>query len=173
MEQVSKKPHKFSKTTLIYLVCALVSIISIIAIIIIVLSKPKIDDSYFVSDDTKTVVSLSPNDQTTGSGSHINTFVVYTYDGDNVVGLKTYFEYTDVDSASAALESYKSKPEFSNVEQNDKYIIVSSDTEQFKGLTADDVRQQAEAIQKMQAQKSQSSESQPEAQPEEQTEDQP
>ena len=66
--------------------------------------------------------------------------------------MKTYFEYTDADAAKNAYESLKNQPEFKNSELKDKYIIITSDESQYKGLTASDVRQQADAIRAYQTQ---------------------
>ena len=166
-----KKSSPFNNKYLVYGLCGLGSAIVIAVIVwgvLSILNKPPLDDSYFVSDDTKTTISLNPDSET--SALH-QTHVVYEYDGDNVVGMKTYFEYPDAQSASAAYESLKDQPEFKNSEVKDKYIIVTADESQFKGLTASDVRQQAEAIKAYQESqkkdKSTEDETQPEVVPEE------
>ena len=103
-----------------------------------------VDDSFFVSNDVKTTISLTPDNSDTTTLHQ--THVVYEYDGENVISMKTYFEYPDEESAKTAYESLKDQPEFVGAVVNGKYIIVTADESQFKGLTASDVRQQAEAI---------------------------
>ena len=93
---------------------------------------------------------MDVGDSTTASGDLVKTFFIYTYDGDNVSGLKTYFEYTDEESAKKAYELRKDQPEFKGAVVEGKYIVVTADSDQFKGLTADDVRQQTEAIEQYQ-----------------------
>lgn len=112
-------------------------------------SEPPVNDEYFVTDDTKYVVDLSP----TGNSTSVKTHVVYTYDGDTVTGMKTYFEYADEESAERALESVKNLVEFANsqVELEGRYIVATANEDQYKGLTASDVKQQTEAIRQFQS----------------------
>lgn len=56
------------------------------------------EDTTFTSNDNQTTITIEPvttsSDQSNDSSvSHTRT--VYEYDGDNVVGMKTYFEYKD------------------------------------------------------------------------------
>lgn len=129
-------------------VCLLVAIIAVLAIQ--KLQPEPLDEDYFVSDDTKSVIGMSASGATSDP-THVQTFVVYTYEGDKVTGLKTYFEYTDEAAAAAAIEARKSQPEFENAELNGKYIVVTAKPESYEGLTASDVKQQEEAIRKFQA----------------------
>lgn len=145
-----KKPSKQA----IYSICSTIIIasVAIIAVVLILrtLSKPVIEEAYFVSDDTKSVISLDSNRGESEDGSAVQTHLVYTYDGDNVTGLKTYFEYPSEEAAATAIESLKDQPEFQGAVLEGKYIVVTADASQFEGLTASDVRQQAEAIQRFQ-----------------------
>ena len=148
----SKIKRHFNKKSLIYLACAVISIISIVVIVIVIVSslnKEPISEEYFVSDNTKSVISL---DSSTGGegGSSSKTHIVYLHEGDEITGLKTYFEYATPEAAQAALESIKSNPDFTNAEVVGRYIIVTSDASKFEGLTVSDVKQQAAAIKQMQ-----------------------
>lgn len=120
----------------------------IIAIIFTVtlLSHSTLDEDFFVSDDTKTTISLTPDDSKSNSSPLVGTRLVYTYDGDNVSGLKTYFEYPDEETAKTTFESVKDQPEFQGAVTEGKYIVVTADESQYKGLTAFDVKQQADAL---------------------------
>ena len=75
------------------------------------------------------------------------TNVVYDYDeSGNVIGMKTYFKYLDATTAKNSYETLKDQPEFKGAELRDNFIIVTADESQYKGLTASDVQQQADAI---------------------------
>ena len=149
-----EKPKSAKKSKApIYITCIVISIISIAIVswvVISYLNKPPISDDYFVSNSTKTTINLTPTDSTSGP-SHRQTYVVYEYEDDLVVSMKTYFEYEDARSAEIAYETLKNQIEFKNAELTDKYIIVAADTSQFEGLTASDIRQQAAAIEAYQA----------------------
>ena len=147
-----------SHRPLIYGACAGGALLLIIIIVIIVAAshQPIINDDFFISDDTKTTIDIS----STGgdSTSDHQTRTVYEYDGnDNVISMKTYFEYSDADAAATAYASLKDQFEFKSSTLQGKYIIVTADESQFKGLTASDIRQQAEAIRAYQAQQNSSS----------------
>ena len=139
----------------IYLVCGAVAALSlgvIVAVLVAFFTRPTITEETFATNDTQSSISLTPTSSNKQTGSTlVETHVVYEYDGDNVIGLKTYFEYTDAEAAKAAYEARKDQPEFKDAVVEDKYIVVAADPEQFKGLTADDVRQQTEAIRQFQA----------------------
>ncbi len=110
--------------------------------------KPVLNDEYFVTDDTKSVVNMPAS----GNSASIMTRVVYTYDGDAVTGLKTYFEYPDEETAASALDSMKNLPEFANSKEvvlDGKFIVVVANEDQYKGLTASDAKQQTESINRM------------------------
>ena len=145
--------HHTNKKLFIYSICFVASIAFIAVIVwvlVLALNKPAIDEDFFVSDDTKTTIDISAIGSST---SDHKTRTVYEYDdNDNVISMKTYFEYTDANTASTAYESLKNQPEFKNSELKDKYIIITSDESQYKGLTASDVRQQADAIRAYQTQ---------------------
>lgn len=133
--------------------CAGGALLLIITIVIIVAAshQPIINDDFFISDDTKTTIDISPTNNNAISDHQTRT--VYEYDdNDNVISMKTYFEYADEAAASTAYASLKDQPEFKNSELKGKYIIVTADESQFKGLTASDIRQQAEAIRAYQQQ---------------------
>lgn len=151
-EGVATKKSSLPKTTIISLLILLVSICAaIIVIIILNLNQSTMEENYFTSDDTKTTITLTP-DNSSNTSNLINTHLVYTYNKDNnVSSLKTYFEYSDTETAKTAYESSKDQPEFKNAELKDKFIIVTADENQYKGLTANDIHQQADALKSFQS----------------------
>lgn len=145
------KTNSAKNRYLIYGVCAIASAAFIAIIVVLVLplfNRPPLDEDFFVSDNTKTVVSL---DAGSSNGTTRHTHMVYTYEGDEVTGLKTYFEYPDEESARAAVVTLKDQPEFKGAVVEGNYVVVTADESQFKGLTASDVKQQADAIRQFQA----------------------
>lgn len=165
----SNRTHKtkeFSAKKLIYPICSLVVIASLVAVAVVVINKfqpQPLDDAYFVSDDTKVSINMEPTDKdrdaSSSAKSLVQTHIVYEYDGDNVTGLKTYFEYSDHDTAQSNYEVVKDQPEFEGAVVQDKYIIVTAKPESFQGLTASDVKQQEEAIRQFQSSQKQKSDS--------------
>ena len=143
-----------SRQYLIYGACTAGTLVFIAVITwatLSLLNQPTVTDDFFVSDDTKTTIDISSTDKDTTSDHQTHT--VYGYDdNNNVISMKTYFEYADEAAASTAYASLKDQPEFKNSELKGKYIIVTADESQFKGLTASDIRQQAEAIRTYQQQ---------------------
>lgn len=138
----------------LYSSCAVIAVGIAVGTVFLLRMNSAPSDDYFVSDDTKTVVSLEPDNADANSTSSIHTRVVYEYDGDLVIGMKTYFEYNSEELAEKAFENLKDQPEFKNGVVSGKYIIVTADPNSFKGLTASDVQQQAEAIRQYQEQNS-------------------
>ena len=151
---MSNKSSIIKNKYFLYGCCAILAVGIAVGTVFLLRMNSGPSDDFFVSDDTKTVISLEPDSTDTTSTSSVHTHVVYEYDGDLVTGMKTYFEYNSPELASSAFENLKDQPEFKNGEVNGKYIIVTADPESFKGLTASDVQQQAEAIRQYQEQNS-------------------
>lgn len=136
---------------IIFFACGALAILAVVLItwgIMSVLNRGVSEDTTFTTNDTQATISLDAGTNEDGSERH--TRVVYQFDGDGVVGQKTYFEYPSQEAAQAALETLKDQPEFKGGEVIDNYIVVVADASKFKGLTADDIRQQAEAIERFQ-----------------------
>ncbi len=136
----SKLNFKLNKKQIIYLVCGIIMAGSIAAITFVVLlvNHQTIDEeTTFASNDVQTTISISTND---------DTRVVYTYTGEDVTGMKTYFKYGSNEEAKVALDKRKSLPEFANAEVIDNYIVVTANPDDLKGLTSTDIRQQAETL---------------------------
>lgn len=150
--KVKSKFKTKSKQNLIFLACGIFAVLAVALIswgIITLINKGAIsEDTTFATNDTQATITIEPTDSDNNSISHTRT--VYEFDGDNVVGMKTYFEYADNEAAKTAYELIKDQPEFKGAEVVDKYIIVTADPNSFRGLTADDIRQQAEAIEQFQ-----------------------
>lgn len=163
----SKKRHSskkaFNKQTTTMIACVALAICLTILVtwgVISMLNRGEIkEETTFATNDNQTTITIEPSGDDNNSTSHTRT--VYEYDGNNVVGMKTYFEYADNEAAKRAYELVKDQPEFKGAEVVDKYIVVTADPNSFKGLTADDVRQQAEAIERFQKSRKKST-SQPE-----------
>lgn len=148
MEENHSLKHRKSFVHAAFIFSSFIIVAAITWAILAISHRPIINDEFFVSDNTKTTITIS-SASPDSSSSH-QTRVVYEYDGENVISMKTYFEYQDADAAKNAYESLKDLPEFKNAELNDKYIIVTADESQYKGLTASDVRQQADALKSLQ-----------------------
>lgn len=134
---------------LIKIFCILLAIafVACVCITIFRIIHPPLNEDFFKSDDsTKTVISLESERAEGDTTSSVRTQLVYTYNGDEVTGLKTYFEYPSEEAAAAAIDSLKTQPEFEGAVLEGKYIIVAAPEDQYKGLTTSDVKQQAEAI---------------------------
>ena len=128
-ELKTKERSPSNHRSLIYSACAGIALLSIIiiivAIVIAISHRPTVDDDFFVSDDTKTTINIPTG---TDSTSDHQTRTVYEYDDDNnVISMKTYFEYSDSDAAATAYASLKDQPEFKNATLQGKFIIVTAD----------------------------------------------
>ena len=110
MTEKTKKDNK----NLIICICAavVVVVIAIIAIVFATKGSAPIDDSYFVSDDSKYVISLTSDnldyeDDEYAEYAPLVSHVVYYYSGDKITGMKTYHEYENADAAKEAYDALK------------------------------------------------------------------
>ncbi|MBQ6461464.1 hypothetical protein IJJ36_03505 [Candidatus Saccharibacteria bacterium] len=144
-----QKNNKLIAIVIAVVVAALVIIIAVVIGLNLCASE-KIDDSYFVSDDKKIVLSL--NDEMAG---FVNgefepsiTHLVYYYSGDKINNVKIFFAYNDEKEAKAAYdeigEDYKEWA--SNKELNGKYIVFRTDNEPYENLSVETLRSDIESI---------------------------
>lgn len=152
MANQSKKPEKTKKTNnknLIICCCAAIVIIIVAIVVIVMVNNSGISDGYFVSDDTKYVLTIendNVDDEDADQYTPLKTHLVYTYEGDTVTGLKSYYQYADATSAKAAYDAIKETitEEGDQIELNGKYVIVAAREDVYKDTTASDVKQQIE-----------------------------
>ena len=113
----------------------------------------EIDDSYFVSDDKKYVLTLESelmDDEETNSTNPIRTHMVYYYLGDKITGMKTIGEFVDADNARKAFDEIKESDEdMTYYRLKDKYIIVTGTADQYEGMTVSDVKEQIDFMESL------------------------
>lgn len=154
MAEKSKKSTKNQKDNknLIIGICAAVAIIVVIIITVVLINGNSLNDSYFVSDGTKYVLTLESDESDTSDPYEpLKTHTVYTYEGDTITSMKTYYVYADAASAKAAFDALKQElgDEAGVMELNGKYIIFPADEESYKDLTASDVKSNIEFIESL------------------------
>lgn len=148
MAEKAKKNNK----NLIIGICVGVLLIAIVAVAIFFATKggtgigtANLSDAYFVSDDTKYVLTMDGDSSEEEEPSPVKTHLVYTYSGDTITGMTTYMEFTDAATAKSALEVYKSMEDqtgVKNLSVNGKYVVVEMTEDQYNNMTASDVKEQ-------------------------------
>lgn len=147
---MAEKAKKKNNKNLIIGICAGVLIIAVIVVAIIFATKgtTSLNDAYFVSDDTKYVLTVNSDDldEEKTEITPIKTHLVYYYSGDAITGMTTYMEFADEATAKSAIEAYKSIDQtgVKSIYTNGKYIVVEMTEDQYAGVTASDVKQQIE-----------------------------
>ena len=142
--KASKKDNK----NLIIGICAAVVVVAIIIIAVVLGTRGGgLNDDYFVSDGTKYVLTIeSDGTEEDDEYTPLKTHLVYTYEGDKITSMKSYYVYADADTAKAAYDAMKEAggEEAEGIELNGKYIIITAEEDVYKDLTTDDVKQQIE-----------------------------
>ena len=139
------------KNIIIWTCAALAAVIVIIVAIIFATRNTGINDSYFVSDGTKYVLTLESNDISMEDEQYdpIKAHLVYLYSGDNITDLKAYYEYADNSAAKAAYDYFKEHIDeeddnYKDISVNGKYVVLAAADSQYKELTTNDVKEQIE-----------------------------
>lgn len=151
---MAKKAKKDNKNMIIGGICAAVVVVVIIIVAVVLATRGSgLNDGYFVSDDTKYVLTIE-NDSITEEGSDayepVKTHIVYTYSGDEITGMKTYGEFADADSAKAAFDAIKESGEdMTNYALDGKFIVITATADQYEGMTASDVKSQIEFMESL------------------------
>lgn len=146
---MAEKAKKNNKNLIIGIVAAVVVVVVVIVAVVLATSGSKLSDSYFVSDGSKYVLTMSAEEMSLEDDEYapLKAHVVYFYSGDEITGLKTYYEYADAGSAKTAFDALLQEMEgedVSNYALDGKYIIITSDESEYSEMTVDDVKQQIE-----------------------------
>ena len=160
----TSKAKKKNNKNLIIGICAAVAVVvaAIIAIVVVNLNSG-ISESYFVSDDTKYVLTLDAGQLSFEDEEQeinpVKAHFVYNYSGDEITGLTAYYEFADAETAKKALDLYnkelKEAEESEKSEGDDmvgykdasvkgKYLVLTANESQYKDITVSDVKQQIE-----------------------------
>ena len=156
MAEKAKKSRKDNKNLIIGCCAAFVLVVAII-ITVVVLNNNTLNDSYFVSDNTKYVLTIEADemDSSDEEFAPVKTHQVFTYDGDKITSMKTYYVFADGNTAKTAFDALKKELEgqeqeqLANMELNGKYVIVTASEDSYKDLTASDIKQQIEFLEKL------------------------
>ncbi len=144
MAEKAKKNNK----NLIIGICAGVLVIAVVIVAVIFATKSSLNDAYFVSDDSKYVLTVDRDMLETEDkeNSPIKTHIVYYYSGDTITGVTTYMEFDNDATAKVALDLYKNADQtgVKSLKTDGKYLVVEMTEDQYKDLTASDVKQQVE-----------------------------
>ena len=142
---MAKETKKNNKNMIIGICCAVVVVIVVIVACVLATSGNKLDDSYFVSDGSKYVITMESDDLEVDEGEEAyvpaKTHVVYTYSGDEITGMKTYAEYADADLAQKAFDAMVAAGEdMEGIVVDGKYIVKTNPAEDYQDMTASDVK---------------------------------
>lgn len=149
------KTNQKNKNLIIGICAALAVVVVIVVAVVLIANNTGINDSYFVSDGSKYVLTIDNSDSDTTEDdayTPLKTHIVYTYSGDAITSLKTYYEYKDADAAKAAFDymSQETDEEVGKIELNGKYVVITSPEDQYKDLTANDVKEQIDFMNSLQ-----------------------
>lgn len=150
---MANKPN--NKKNLIIGICSAIAIVAIIAVVVVLLltkgggfGGQALNDNFFVSDNSKYVLTMSADEIDVEDQTYkpVKTHLVYFYSGDEITGLKYYYEYDSADTANKAYNEIAGelKTIYKDVTVDGKYLIMTSNETDYEGLTADDVKQQLE-----------------------------
>ena len=124
---------------------AVATIAIAIAAVFIIKSKVGIDDSYFVTDDKKIVISITPEDNEFGA---LKLHQVYEYTGEDVNKIVFYYEFENESKAQSVFDGSKdellSQTEFSNPRVTGKYIAINVENTMLGGVSVSTLRKYAE-----------------------------
>ena len=150
---MANKTNK-NKNLIIGICLAIAAAIVVAVIVIILLTRggglggQALNDDYFVSDNSKYVFTLGADEIDIEGQTYkpVKTHLIYFYNGNEITGLKYYYEYDSADAAKKAYNELDSdlRSIYKDVAVNDKYVIMTSNETDYEGLTADDVKQQLE-----------------------------
>ena len=130
-------------------IAAVVIIAIILAVVFAVRGGGEVNDSYFVSDGSKYVITIESDDIDSDETSPLKTHLVYAYSGDKITGLKAYYEYADAAAAKKAydiLSAAGTNDSYKSISVSGKYVILEANEAEYEGITASQVKEQVELM---------------------------
>lgn len=110
-----------------------------------------IDESYFVSDNSKYVITVDDDTSTDDDSAYgaVKTHMVFFYSGDTITGLTFYYEFADDSVAASVYEEAKQSSEVDNLDKislHGKYIAAIADESEYADTTVAEVKQMVELM---------------------------
>lgn len=151
---MANKAKKDNKGAIIGCICAVVAIVVVVVVAVVLsMNNNRLNDSYFVSDGTKYVITVESDAAELEGDEYtpIKTHLVYTYSGEEITGLKGYYEYADDAKAQAAANYLKENAAdaYKEIAVEGKYVVVTSNEADYEGVTTSDVKQQIEFMESL------------------------
>ena len=142
---MAERKRSLPKNRLFLGIASLVVLAVIVIIMIVVNSRPNYNDEYFVSDDSKIVLSMQTEPSEDGK-TPTTTYVVYYNTGDKITGLKQFYKFDDEAKAKEVFDELDtaSMDWVSEKELNGHFIIFTIVPSEYEGLTTDIVRSSIE-----------------------------
>lgn len=143
---------KNNKPIIIGSIIAIV-LIALIVILIILFNNNVINgglsDSYFKSDDSKLVITSTGSDifpDKDDNYTPVKVQRVYSYSGDEITGLKIYYEFENAQTAKLAYDqiSERDRSVYQAINLDGAYVIMTTKPIEYEDITVYDVQAQIE-----------------------------
>lgn len=150
---MAEDAKKNNKGLIIGICCGVVALIIAIVLIVIFVVKPgglggSLSDAYFVSDDTKLVMTLDSEQASFDDEEYApaKSHMVYYYSGDKVTGMSVFYEYGDEATAKLAYDHIDddARAEAKEIKIRGKYIEVVMKEDSYSDSTPEEIKQQIE-----------------------------
>ena len=141
-----------NKPIIIGSIIALV-IIVVIVILVVLFNNNGItgglSDSYFVSDGSKYVITTTGSDivpEIDDSYVPVKIHRVYTYSGDNITGLKIYYEFENTQTAKLAYEEISERDHtvYQAIDLDGIYVVLTAKPIEYEDISVYDIQTQIE-----------------------------
>ncbi len=128
----------------------LVAVVALVVVIVLAISASNsfyepIDDNYFVSDDSKLILTLTKESASLETSEYEPdiTHIVYYYSGDDIIDARVFYSYKSEEEAREADKNIKTddKNWVTGRKLNGKYIIFNTNSDFRSGLTTSFVKQ--------------------------------
>lgn len=131
-------------------ICCAVVVVAVVLIVVLTTrgGVGGLSDAFFVSDDSKYVLTLGSEDLVVSEDEIApeKMHLVYFYSDEVITSEKTYYQFADEATAKQMYEYYKENNGdlYEEIALEGKYVIITSKAEDYDGVTATDIKQQIE-----------------------------
>lgn len=134
--------------SIFWAVGAILALAVVIALIVVLNQPEKISQDFFVTDDTKVVMSIDGELSAMEEGEYEPevTRWVYFHNGEKVTNVKVYYEYEDEEDAAEAFDNITMSEFVAGKVLNGKYIVLQMKDDELGDISLEDIREQVEAM---------------------------
>jgi hypothetical protein len=145
---MNKRKRLINFKTIFSVVIVALLVVVVIVLVTMMNKEPVYNDDYFKSDNTKIVLLANSEQPEDDEKNPIKTYMVYYYSGDNITGVKQFYQFKSDEVANSVGKDISADDMdwVKSIVIKGPYIIFELTEDQYEGVTITQVRESVESL---------------------------